>query len=403
MKRIISVILAVVMLAVLPGFTPVREGVSDGVTAGYTSKTTKTNEKASQYIGVWYGLLDTILEVNENGTAFYQEPLNSDNKNVYEGVDCTWKIKNNRIYFYDVNGYTLYAKDTENDFMTLRSTDPTWNTEAFKRLTDVHYAEDVRPLEALGDVFDIEDVKVKDYEKRLYEAIWEYMDDNITINHKNDIASHVNAANVTSYEPTVMNEGFLTTNYEDGSQCLAVACQIVMNVTGQGTIKAYILVVFEGLELSRRKTLIYDVAGTSDCYDNYNECVQNEMYSFLEEGEIQKVALPFGRDFYNEIIVVPTSVKPASSEYILPQSSTRLLTYADVSGLSADLCRLARNEIFARHGRMFNDAYLQNYFNSQSWYHGTIPAASFNNNLLSQTEMQNAVFLEKYEKSLRGQ
>ena len=52
---------------------------------------------------------------------------------------------------------------------------------------------------------------------------------------------------------------------------------------------------------------------------------------------------------------------------------------------------------------MFNDAYLQNYFNSQSWYHGTIPAASFNNNLLSQTEMQNAVFLEKYEKSLRGQ
>ena len=112
MKRIISITMIVAMLLVLAGFTPVRQGleVQDGVTASYTSKSDKNSDKAAQYIGVWYGLLDTILEVNANGTAFYQEPLNSDNKNVYEGVECMWKIKNNRIYFYDVNGYTLYAK-----------------------------------------------------------------------------------------------------------------------------------------------------------------------------------------------------------------------------------------------------------------------------------------------------
>ena len=404
MKRIISILLAAAMLLVLPGFAPERQElqVQDGVTASYTSKTEKNSDKAAQYIGVWYGLLDTILEVNANGTAFYQEPLNSDNKNVYEGVECMWKIKNNRIYFYDVNGYTLYAKSTENDYMTLRSTDPTWNTEAFKRLPDVDRAEDVRPLMALADEFNVDDIKVKDLEKRLYEAVAEYMDDVITVNHKSDVATHINPAHVTSYETTLMNEGFLTTSYEDETQCLAVACKVDMNVSGQGHQSTYILAVFENLERSRRGALLYDIVGTTDMYDNYNECVQNEMFSFLEEGDLQKVALPFGFDFYNEIIVVPTTVKTADSPYILPQSATQLLTNADVAGLSADMCRLARNEIFARHGRMFKDAYLQNYFNAQSWYHGTIPADSFNNNLLSQIEMKNAVFLENYEKALRG-
>lgn len=49
-------------------------------------------------------------------------------------------------------------------------------------------------------------------------------------------------------------------------------------------------------------------------------------------------------------------------DYILPDSDSRYLTDSDVRGLSANELMLARNEIYARHGRKFKDSELQNYF-----------------------------------------
>ena len=37
-------------------------------------------------------------------------------------------------------------------------------------------------------------------------------------------------------------------------------------------------------------------------------------------------------------------------------------------GLTKEQLGLARNEIFARHGRMFDTAEIQQYFDSRSWY-----------------------------------
>ena len=37
----------------------------------------------------------------------------------------------------------------------------------------------------------------------------------------------------------------------------------------------------------------------------------------------------------------------------------------------------ARNEIFARHGRMFSDPNLQAYFNSKTWYNPIYSPAEF--------------------------
>lgn len=56
------------------------------------------------------------------------------------------------------------------------------------------------------------------------------------------------------------------------------------------------------------------------------------------------------------------------SEYVLPDSDSRYLTRAEVEALSDEELRLARNEIYARHGRMFDSEDLQAYFDSKSWY-----------------------------------
>lgn len=94
--------------------------------------------------------------------------------------------------------------------------------------------------------------------------------------------------------------------------------------------------------------------------------------------------------------------KPAAAGYILPDSATRRLTQADVAGLTWEQCCLARNEIYARHGRIFQTPQIAAYFEAQSWYHGTVPGASFDNNMLSPIEHANADFLTSYENATWG-
>lgn len=39
-----------------------------------------------------------------------------------------------------------------------------------------------------------------------------------------------------------------------------------------------------------------------------------------------------------------------ADEYVLPDSDSRYLNMKDLEGLGADECRIARNELYARHG-----------------------------------------------------
>lgn len=95
----------------------------------------------------------------------------------------------------------------------------------------------------------------------------------------------------------------------------------------------------------------------------------------------------------------PAYYYPQNNYYILPQSSDRLLTYQDIAGLSQQDLMLARNEIFARHGRIFNDPDVRNYFESQIWYYGYIEPEDFTDTMLSDIEKDNIAFIQEYEKS----
>lgn len=85
------------------------------------------------------------------------------------------------------------------------------------------------------------------------------------------------------------------------------------------------------------------------------------------------------------------------NNYIIPQSSSRRLTYADIAGMSEWQLSIARNEIYARNGRMFSDPDIKAYFNAQPWYNGYIPAADFDGSTLSDTEKYNIEFIKSYE------
>lgn len=85
------------------------------------------------------------------------------------------------------------------------------------------------------------------------------------------------------------------------------------------------------------------------------------------------------------------------NEYVLPDSANRKLKKSDLKGLSKEELRIARNEIYARHGRMFDDKNLQKYFDSQSWYEGTVPASEFPEDVPSSVEKKNVAFIRQFE------
>ena len=88
------------------------------------------------------------------------------------------------------------------------------------------------------------------------------------------------------------------------------------------------------------------------------------------------------------------------SQYFLPTSSSEYLTMSDLEGFSQDDCRVARNELYARHGRRFDDPNLQAYFDAFDWYEGTIAPADFDESVMNEYEMANRDLIIQYEKNM---
>ncbi|WP_462134082.1 YARHG domain-containing protein [Slackia piriformis] len=58
---------------------------------------------------------------------------------------------------------------------------------------------------------------------------------------------------------------------------------------------------------------------------------------------------------------------------------------------------IARNEIFARHGRTFANDDLANHFAQQSWYEPTVSPEAFDEDALNAVEKKNALTIRSVE------
>lgn len=82
--------------------------------------------------------------------------------------------------------------------------------------------------------------------------------------------------------------------------------------------------------------------------------------------------------------------------YILSRSSDAVLTYEMMAALSEEERQMAINEIYARHGRRFNDSSIQAYFDAKSWYNGTVAPEDFSDSVFSQIELENINLLSTF-------
>lgn len=92
--------------------------------------------------------------------------------------------------------------------------------------------------------------------------------------------------------------------------------------------------------------------------------------------------------------VATKTTTSSSSDYVISDSNTRVIAKSELTSLTPWKLKIARNEIYARHGREFVHKDLQCYFAKKSWY---TKNPNFNESSLSSTETKNVATIQAYE------
>ena len=94
--------------------------------------------------------------------------------------------------------------------------------------------------------------------------------------------------------------------------------------------------------------------------------------------------------------------KAVNGDYVLPDSNTRYYSESELQAMSIWDLYLARNEIYARHGRDFRHRDLKEYFATKSWYKSQYTPDEFDRletSKFNDFERKNADLMIKIEKS----
>lgn len=103
-------------------------------------------------------------------------------------------------------------------------------------------------------------------------------------------------------------------------------------------------------------------------------------------------ALGVGAYYFLADKTTTTEITYNSADEYYHITGSRKLTYDDIKGLSNRELRIMRNEIYARHGYIFQDAMLRDHFLQKSWY-----TPQTKNVALSNIEQYNVLFIKSYE------
>lgn len=115
-----------------------------------------------------------------------------------------------------------------------------------------------------------------------------------------------------------------------------------------------------------------------------------------------------------ETTTVPTTVaETTTKKQTVPQfsyddyrdqflfdSANKYISYDYLSGCTRDEITVILNEIYARHGYIFKDAELREYFNSQSWYYGTTTSLDEAASYFNSIERKNVDTIYLYQKAM---
>lgn len=121
--------------------------------------------------------------------------------------------------------------------------------------------------------------------------------------------------------------------------------------------------------------------------------------SLFEHIDRREISQDFFMDEPDEVGATVPIIQMEDEDYILPGSDYRYYSERELSAYTKEQLRLGRNEIYARHGRIFESEDLNNYFQNQSWYYGTVTADEFDDSILNEYEKENLDAIKAVEAS----
>lgn len=120
-----------------------------------------------------------------------------------------------------------------------------------------------------------------------------------------------------------------------------------------------------------------------------------------EEGSVVTLDVSLGAEEVETTEPETTANQPVATEnnFIFANSNLAYLSSSEVESLSREDLNIALNEIYARRGRIFNDASLAEYFNSQEWYTPLYTSDEFSDNVtFNQYEQANVQLIVDVQK-----
>ncbi len=121
-------------------------------------------------------------------------------------------------------------------------------------------------------------------------------------------------------------------------------------------------------------------------------------YVFFKDSSAPTVQYDDTNDSYVDTIEIDTEYEEPETEdedddYFFP-SDREYITERDLRGKTKEEVAFIRNEIYARHGYVFNTEPYKSYFAQKDWY---TPNPNFNDDMFNEIEEKNKDFIVDYE------
>jgi len=145
-------------------------------------------------------------------------------------------------------------------------------------------------------------------------------------------------------------------------------------------------------------------------YENYvsedNDTVESENLDSEDENEAQEWDADDDEQHENTEEDASSdgaeeAEESAGEDMLIPHSDTAGITGEDLEGFDDMAVRLARDEIYARHGFVFEDPEVQDYFDGTDWYVPDPEVNEENPPVLSEIEADNIGVIRDYESFIR--
>lgn len=150
-------------------------------------------------------------------------------------------------------------------------------------------------------------------------------------------------------------------------------------------------------DVSKTEETTQNVITTEVVTEKETEAVSQDI-EIATEVDIKSAVIDGLKDYYGGEINNQNNLSNDYGQYVIPNSDSIYLTTSDLDALTPAQLKIARNEIYARHGRRFDDKGLQRYFDSCPWYVGTVAPSDFNERVFNDYEKFNKDFIREYEK-----